>query len=148
MKFASKQVTWARGLLSELGEDITLPTRIFENDQAANHVLQSCSPIMFSNHVLQSCSPIIFSNRVLQSCSLIIFSNHILQSCSPTIFHKRKEHIMMKITHLQEQVKERIIIWHSIATLLNIADMLTKALCRLRFLEARDRLRLEGPRRL
>lgn len=34
MKFASKQVLWARGLLSELGEDITLPTRIFGD----NHV--------------------------------------------------------------------------------------------------------------
>jgi hypothetical protein len=55
---------------------------------------------------------------------------------------------MVKISYMQEQVKEGAIIWLYIASLLNIADMFTKALCRLRFLEARARLRLEGPRSL
>jgi hypothetical protein len=71
----------------------------------------------------------------------------IMLSNNP-VFHKRTKHIMVKISYMQEQVKEGIIIWHYIASLLNIADMFTKALCRLRFLEARDRLRLEGPRPL
>jgi hypothetical protein len=104
MNFASKEIVWVRGLLSELGEDIKLPTRMFGDNQAA---------IMLSNN---------------------------------PVFHKRTKHIMVKISYLQEQVKEGIIIWHYIATLLNIADMFTKALGRLRYLEARDRLRLGGPR--
>ena len=71
-----------------------------------------------------------------------------IQLSNNPVFHKRTKHIMVKISYMQEQVKEGIIIWHYIASLLNIADMFTKALCRLRFLEARDRLRLEGPRTL
>jgi len=104
MNFASKEVVWIRGLLSELGEDITLPTRMFGDNQAA---------IMLSKNPM---------------------------------FHKRTKHIMVKIFYLQEQVKESVIIWQYITTLLNIADMFTKALGRQRFLEARSRLRLGGPR--
>ena len=106
MNFASKEVVWIRGLLSELGEDIKLPTKMHGDNQAA---------IMLSNN---------------------------------PVFHKRTKHIMVKISYMQEQVKEGAIIWLYIASLLNIADMFTKALCRLRFLEARARLRLEGPRPL
>jgi len=104
MNFASKEVVWIRGLLSELGEDIKLPTKMFGDNQAA-----------------------------------------IMLSKNP-VFHKRTKHIMVKISYMQEQVKESVIIWLYISTLLNIADMFTKALGRVRFLEARNRLRLGGPR--
>jgi hypothetical protein len=69
----------------------------------------------------------------------------IMLSKNP-MFHKRTKHIMVKISYLQEMVKESITIWEYIETNLNIADMFTKALHRVKFLEMRKKLMLDGPK--
>ena len=91
MTFATKEVVWARGFLTELYYDTTLPTQMRGDNQAA---------IMLLNNQK---------------------------------FHKRTKHIMVKISYLQEQVKEGAVIWHYINTLENIADLFTKPLPRAKF---------------
>ena len=69
----------------------------------------------------------------------------IMLSRNP-MFHKRTKHIIVKIAYMQEMVKESVTLWEHIGTNDNIADMFTKALPRLKFLEMVKKLMLDNPR--
>jgi len=69
----------------------------------------------------------------------------IMLSRNP-MFHKRTKHIIVKIAYMQEMVKESVTLWEHIGTNDNIADMFTKPLPRLKFLEMVKKLMLDSPR--
>jgi hypothetical protein len=67
----------------------------------------------------------------------------IMLSKNP-MFHKRTKHIIVKIAYMQEMVKESVTLWEHIGTNDNVADMFTKALPRLKFLEMVKKLMLDS----